>query len=138
MEINGGTLLSLHTVSTCHQATDCIFFDLLSFVSLLVNDVFAITLTSNPSYRPHTSAYLRSLAATKPNSSRLLCLSGVDGCFSRHLAEESSCVRTRCRGAFRKHRPPQAVNRGQGQIPGCQMWRCGSGAVVVPVAGCTS
>lgn len=48
------------------------------------------------------------------------------------------CVRTRCRGAFRKHRPPQAVNRGQGQIPGCQMWRCGSGAVVVPVAGCTS
>lgn len=34
--------------------------------------------------------------------------------------------------------PPQAVNRGQGQIPGCQMWGCGAAAVAMPVAGCTS
>lgn len=37
-----------------------------------------------------------------------------------------------------RSRPPQAVNRGQGQIPSSHLWGWGSTAVAMPEAGCTS
>lgn len=143
----GWTKCTLALTNHCILKT---FFDLWPFLHtcpLFGGVCYHFDLKLQQHSQLQTWVYLCSAVTTKVNSTPRLCLSRLDGFLYGPLCSvgvqlcfaEREDKMLRCFWEIQTwNGPPQAVNRGQGQIPGCQMWGCGAAAVAMPVAGCTS